>query len=49
MRDQVQLACGQCKRRNYSTSKNKRTHPERVEYRKYCRWCRQHTVHKEAR
>jgi large subunit ribosomal protein L33 len=49
MRDQVQLACGQCKRRNYSTSKNKRTHPERVEYRKYCRFCRQHTVHKEAR
>ena len=49
MRDQVLLACGQCKRRNYSTSKNKRTHPERVEYRKYCRFCRQHTVHKEAR
>ena len=49
MRDQVQLACGECKRRNYMTDKNKRTHPERVEYRKYCRFCRQHTAHKESR
>jgi len=49
MRDQVQLACGDCKRRNYTTDKNKRTHPERVEYRKYCRFCRRHTAHKESR
>jgi large subunit ribosomal protein L33 len=45
----VQLACGECKRRNYMTDKNKRTHPERVEYRKYCRFCRRHTAHKESR
>ncbi|HZM14592.1 MAG TPA: 50S ribosomal protein L33 [Candidatus Krumholzibacteria bacterium] len=49
MRDQVQLACGQCKRRNYVTTKNKRTHAERIEHRKYCRFCRQHTAHKETR
>lgn len=49
MRDQIHLACNQCKRRNYSTTKNKHVHPERVEYRKYCRFCRKHTAHKETR
>ena len=49
MRDSIQLACGSCKRKNYVATKNKRTHPERVEYRKYCRFCRKHTDHKEAR
>ena len=27
MRDQVTLACNDCKRRNYITTKNKRLHP----------------------
>lgn len=49
MRDLVILACGKCKRRNYTTKKNKRLHPDRVEYRKYCRWCGTHTMHKETR
>ncbi|UCE25672.1 MAG: 50S ribosomal protein L33 [Candidatus Zixiibacteriota bacterium] len=48
-RERVILACGECKRRNYYTSKNKRLHPERVEYRKYCRFCDKHTMHKETR
>jgi large subunit ribosomal protein L33 len=49
MRDQVTLACGDCKRRNYITTKNKRTHPDRVENKKFCPACRKHTVHKETR
>jgi large subunit ribosomal protein L33 len=49
MRDLVILACGKCKRRNYTTKKNRRLHPDRVEYRKYCRWCGTHTMHKETR
>jgi large subunit ribosomal protein L33 len=49
MRDQVHLACNECKRRNYITTKNKRLHPDRVEYKKYCRHCRRHTAHKETR
>jgi len=49
MRDLVILACGKCKRRNYTTKKNKRLHPDRVEYRKFCRWCGTHTMHKETR
>ena len=49
MRDIITLACGDCKRRNYSTTKNKRLHPERVEYQKFCPFCRKHTEHKETR
>jgi large subunit ribosomal protein L33 len=49
MRDLVILACEKCKRRNYTTKKNKRLHPDRVEYKKYCRFCNEHTAHKETR
>jgi large subunit ribosomal protein L33 len=48
-RDLVTLECPQCHRRNYSTTKNKREHPDRVEHKKYCRWCRSHTLHKETK
>ncbi len=49
MRDIIKLACEECKRRNYSTDKNKRNQPKRVEYKKYCPWCKKHTNHKETR
>ena len=49
MRVIVQLACQECKRRNYSTTKNKTTTPDRLEFKKYCRFCRRHTVHKETK
>ncbi|MBN1435424.1 50S ribosomal protein L33 [Candidatus Fermentibacterales bacterium] len=49
MRVIITLACQDCKRRNYSTTKNKRTHPDRLEFKKYCRFCRKHTLHKETR
>ena len=49
MRDQIILACNDCKRRNYTSTKNKRKHPDRVEYKKFCRFCRIHTAHKETR
>jgi large subunit ribosomal protein L33 len=45
----VTLACEECKRRNYQTNKNRRNDPERVELRKFCRWCGRHTPHKETR
>ena len=38
------LACEECKRRNYQTNKSKRNNPERLQLRKYCRWCRCHTA-----
>ena len=48
-RDRVILACTECEERNYTTKKNKRLHPERVEFRKYCPRCRVHTGHKETK
>ncbi len=49
MRDHITLACNDCKRRNYTGSKNKRKHPDRVEFKKFCPFCRKHTPHKETR
>ncbi|MBI4574604.1 MAG: 50S ribosomal protein L33 [candidate division NC10 bacterium] len=49
MREVITLACGECKRRNYSTTKNKRNTTDRLELSKYCRWCRKHTVHRETK
>ena len=49
MRTIITLACGECKRRNYTTTKNKKNDPNRLERRKYCRWCRVHTIHRETR
>ena len=37
MRDIITLACTECKRRNYSTTKNKKKTTERLEMKKYCR------------
>jgi len=45
----VTLACEECKRRNYQTNKSKRNNPERITLRKYCRWCKRHTGHRETR
>lgn len=49
VRTKITLACTDCKRRNYNTTKDKKTHPDRMEIRKYCRFCRQHTMHKETK
>jgi large subunit ribosomal protein L33 len=45
----VTLACDDCKRRNYQSEKSKRNDPNRIELRKYCRWCGRHTGHRETR
>jgi large subunit ribosomal protein L33 len=49
MRDIITLACNGCKRRNYSTTKNKKKTTERLELKKYCPSCRAHTVHRETK
>ncbi len=48
-RVQVTLACVVCKRRNYITMNNKLNDRERIEMKKYCRFDRKHTLHKETR
>ncbi|MGI8916658.1 MAG: 50S ribosomal protein L33 [Chloroflexota bacterium] len=45
----LDMACGTCKSRNYTTTKNRRNTTARLELRKFCRRCRQHTVHRETR
>ena len=49
MRDNIALACQECKRRNYVTTKNKKTVSGKLELKKFCRFCRKHTPHKETR
>ena len=49
MRVKVTLACGECKQRNYITMKNKRNDADRIELKKYCKFCRKHTDHKETK
>ena len=49
MRVKITLACTECKQRNYDTKKNKKNDPDRLEMKKYCRFCRKHTLHKETK
>ncbi len=49
MREMVRLFCSTCQRNNYYTDKNKRTTTEKLEFRKYCPWCRTPQVHKEGK
>ena len=48
-RDIITLECSTCKRRNYTTTKNKKNNSERMTLNKYCQFCRKHTEHKEVR
>ena len=45
----VTLECKECKERNYSKTKNKRTTPDKLEFSKYCSRCRKHQLHKETK
>ena len=49
MRNAVTLACTECKQRNYQTNKNKKNDPDRLEFNKYCKFCKKHTAHKETK
>ena len=45
----VNLACEVCKRKNYTTTKNKRNTTNRLELKKYCKWDKKVTLHREAK
>jgi len=49
MRENVTLQCTECKRRNYTATRDKRKHTERLELKKYCKFDRKHTVHRETK
>jgi large subunit ribosomal protein L33 len=48
-REMVILACSECKRRNYITTKNKTRTTGRLELKKYCKFDRKRTLHKEVK
>ena len=43
------LECEECKRKNYTSTKNRKTSSEKLTLKKYCRFERKHTVHKETK
>jgi large subunit ribosomal protein L33 len=49
MRDIITLQCTECKRRNYTTTRNKKKQTEKLQIKKYCRFDRKHTLHKEVK
>ena len=49
MRVKVTLRCNECKQRNYNTMKNKKNTPDKLEMKKYCPFCKKHTVHTETK
>ena len=49
MRDITTLACSTCKQRNYTTTKNKKRTSDKLQFKKYCPFCRTHTLHKETK
>jgi large subunit ribosomal protein L33 len=49
VRVKITLACEECKQRNYNLTKEKKTHPDRMETKKYCKFCKAHTMHKETK
>lgn len=49
VRVKVTLACTECKQRNYNTMKNKKNDPNRIELKKYCKFCKSSTLHRETK
>ena len=48
-RENIIMACNDCKERNYTTWKNRRNDADRIELSKYCPRCRIHRAHREVR
>jgi large subunit ribosomal protein L33 len=49
MRDLVTLNCESCKRKNYTTTKNKKLMTDKITLKKFGPACRSHTLHKEGK
>ena len=48
-RQLITLGCTECRERTYSSSKNRRNDPDRLELRKFCPRCRSHKTYREVR
>ncbi|MBF0566399.1 MAG: 50S ribosomal protein L33 [Nitrospirae bacterium] len=49
MRDIILLQCTKCKSKNYATKKNKKNTTGKLVIKKFCKFDRQHTEHKETK
>ena len=49
MREPIQFQCTECKRINYNSMKDKKKSPDKIELKKYCRFCRKHVIHREMK
>ena len=49
IRPVITFACTECKERTYTSQKNRRNDPGRMELNKYCPRCRKHTMHRETK
>ncbi|MFH1691933.1 MAG: 50S ribosomal protein L33 [Candidatus Omnitrophota bacterium] len=49
MREHIIFECTTCKNRAYTSTKNKKKHTQRLELKKYCRFCRKHELHREVK
>ncbi|MBU1130514.1 50S ribosomal protein L33 [Patescibacteria group bacterium] len=45
----IKLECAECKRIGHYSKKNKKTIKNRLELKKYCKFCKKHTLHKETK
>lgn len=54
----ITLECTECRSNpnkrsagvsRYTTQKNRRNNPERIELKKHCRYCNKHSIHKEIK
>ncbi|MCZ0717951.1 50S ribosomal protein L33 [Aerococcus kribbianus] len=47
--NKIALACSKCGSRNYVVKANPQYRTERLEIKKYCKYCNEHTLHKETK
>lgn len=47
--EKIALQCTECKQKNYTTEKNRRNTPGKLELMKYCPFERKHTLHRETK
>ena len=48
-RENITFKCSECGEENYIGTRNKRTHTEKMEIKKYCPRCNKVTLHKEKK
>ena len=47
--EKIAMECTSCKRRNYTTYKNRKTHADKLRLSKFCSSCRRHHPHQETK